>query len=75
MPITVDRWLGGGTLPTESLQHALCGNPCDPDSDPRWYDLVLTTVYATHFVTGLTIAAVLWVRSRWSGCAGCGASW
>jgi membrane-associated phospholipid phosphatase len=64
MPITVDRWLGGGTLPTDSLQHALCGNPCDPDSDPRWYDLVLTTVYATHFVTGLSIAAVLWVRSR-----------
>jgi membrane-associated phospholipid phosphatase len=64
MPIDLDRWLGGGTLPTETLQNALCGNPCDPDSDPRWYDLLLTTVYATHFVTGLTIAAVLWVRNR-----------
>ena len=25
---------------------------------------MFTTVYATHFVTGLTIAAVLWVRNR-----------
>ena len=26
--------------------------------------MLFTTVYATHFVTGLTIAAVLWVRNR-----------
>jgi hypothetical protein len=64
MPIDVDRWMFGGHLPTEVLQHAWCGNPCDPASDPRWYDMVLTTVYASHFVTGLTIAAVLWVRNR-----------
>jgi membrane-associated phospholipid phosphatase len=64
MPIDVDRWLFGGTLPTETLQLAWCGNPCDPGSDPRWYDLLFTTVYASHFVTGLTVAAVLWVRNR-----------
>ena len=64
MPIDVDRWMFGGHLPTEVLQHAWCGNPCDPASDPRWYDLFFTTVYASHFVTGLTIAAVLWVRNR-----------
>ena len=27
-------------------------------------DSFFTTVYATHFLTGLTIAAVLWVRKR-----------
>lgn len=64
MPIDADRWLGGGTTPTETLQHAWCGDPCLEESEPRWYDLLLTTVYATHFLTGLTIAAVLWLRKR-----------
>ena len=64
LPIELDRRLFGGHLPTEVLQNRLCGDPCDPTSDPRWYDLLLTTVYASHFVTGLTIAAVLWVRNR-----------
>ena len=64
MPIEVDRWLGGGSTPTEHLQHALCGTPCDPASDPRWYDLLLTSVYSTHFVVGLSLAAVLWMTSR-----------
>ena len=61
MPIHVDEWLGGGTLPTAWLQDQLCGEPCLRESDPRWYDVFFTTVYATHFLTGLTIAAVLWV--------------
>jgi membrane-associated phospholipid phosphatase len=64
MPIDADAWLFGGQVPTVVLQRAWCGNPCDPTSDPRWYDAVLTTVYASHFVTGLTVAAVLWIRSR-----------
>lgn len=64
MPIHVDTWLGGGEIPTERLQRAWCGEPCLKDSEPRWYDLFFTTVYATHFLTGLTIAAVLWVRQR-----------
>ena len=64
MPIDVDRAMFGGELPTLTLQRALCGSPCDPTSDPRWYDLLLTTVYASHFVTGLSVAAVLWVRNR-----------
>jgi hypothetical protein len=64
MPIRVDEWLGVGTLPTEWLQHRLCGDPCLRESDPRWYDVFFTTVYASHFLTGLTIAAVLWVRRR-----------
>jgi len=64
MPIHFDEWLGGGMTPTERLQDAWCGDPCLKESEPRWYDAFFTTVYATHFVTGLTIAAVLWVRNR-----------
>ena len=64
MPISFDEWIGFGQTPTERLQRALCGDPCLRTSEPRWYDVLFTTVYATHFVTGLTIAAVLWVRNR-----------
>jgi membrane-associated phospholipid phosphatase len=69
MPIRFDERLselfgGGATLPTVQLQHAWCGNPCLRASDPHWYDVFFTTVYLSHFVTGLTIAAILWVRRR-----------
>jgi hypothetical protein len=63
-PIAIDRWLGGGTLPTERLQSALCGEPCLAASDPRWYDVVFGALYFTHFATGLTVALVLWLRNR-----------
>jgi hypothetical protein len=63
-PIRVDRWLFGGTLPTEYLQAKLCGIPCKPTMSPRWYDVVLTTVYYSHFFVALTTAAVLWMRNR-----------
>lgn len=68
MPIDVDRWLAGlvgwEATPTEVLQQAWCGDPCTRDLPPRWWDAVLTTVYASHFLVGLTLAAVLWVRDR-----------
>ena len=64
MPIRVDEFLFGGTLPTTWLQEHLCGDPCVRESPPRWYDVYFTTIYASHFLTGLTIAAVLWVRNR-----------
>ena len=64
MPIRVDEWLGGGVTPTERLQEAWCGDPCTRDLSPRWYDVALTTVYASHFLVGLTMAAVLWMRDR-----------
>jgi hypothetical protein len=68
-PITADRWLFGGTLPTEYLQAKLCGDPCLRSTPRHWYDVVLTTVYYSHFVVALTVAAVLWVRDRstWVG--------
>jgi membrane-associated phospholipid phosphatase len=31
---------------------------------PRWYDVLLTTVYASHFLVALTLAGVLWLRNR-----------
>ena len=69
MPIRVDGWLAhlwgdGGTVPTVALQHAWCGNPCTNDSPVRWYDALLTTVYASHFLVALTLAGVLYVRNR-----------
>ena len=67
-PITIDRWLGGGTLPTERLQSALCGDPCLASTEARWYDVVFGAVYFSHFITGLTIAMVLWLvnRAEWA---------
>jgi membrane-associated phospholipid phosphatase len=64
MPITLDTWLGAGVTPTERLQAAWCGDPCLESNEPRLVDLYFTTVYATHFLAGLTIAAILWVRNR-----------
>ena len=55
VPITVDEWMGGGELPTILLQEAWCADPC-PASDPRWYDLLFTLTYTSHFMVGLTLA-------------------
>lgn len=63
-PAAADRALFGGVLPTAYLQDRLCSGPCDPGSPPRWYDVVLTTVYFSHFFVAITTAAVLWVRDR-----------
>lgn len=64
MPIEVDRAMFGGELPSAWLQEQMCGSPCERGSEPRWYDLVLAVVYTSHFVVGLTIAVVLWLRNR-----------
>lgn len=63
-PIEADRWLFGGVLPTEWLQEKFCGVPCRQSLAPRWYDVVLTTVYYSHFFAALAIGAVLWKRKR-----------
>jgi len=63
-PVEADRWLFGGTLPTEYLQAHLCGIPCERSMPPRWYDVVLTTVYYSHFFAALGVAAYLWKRNR-----------
>jgi hypothetical protein len=67
-PIRVDEWLaglvGGHGVPTVTLQHAWCGDPCQWDGPVRWYDVGFSAVYASHFVVGLTLAGVLWLRDR-----------
>ncbi|WP_051485994.1 phosphatase PAP2 family protein [Nocardioides sp. J54] len=63
-PIEADRWLFGGVLPTQWLQEQLCGVPCRQSLPPAWYDVVLTTVYYSHFFAALAIGAVLWKRNR-----------
>jgi hypothetical protein len=63
-PIRFDRWLFGGVLPTEYLQAHLCGVPCERSLPPRWYDVVLTTVYYSHFFATLSVAVWLWLRDR-----------
>ena len=64
MPIRVDELLFGGTAPTVTLQRAWCGDPCSRSLPPHWWDTVLTTVYASHFLVALVLAGVLWVRDR-----------
>lgn len=64
MPIRVDEWIGGGTTPTELLQDRFCGDPCLATDPPRWWDTVVTSVYASHFLASLGLAGVLWVRNR-----------
>ena len=52
-------WLTGGQVPTVWLQQHLY--------DPRvvhWWDVVVSWVYFSHFVTALAVALVLWVRDR-----------
>ena len=53
--LDADRWLTGGAVPSDALQHALyhAGNP-------RWYDDVAFFVYLSHFFVTLTVAAALW---------------
>lgn len=62
--IRFDEWMFGGTLPTAALQEAWCGDPCTWSSRGEWYDTVFATTYYSHFVVGLSVAVVLWLRSR-----------
>lgn len=57
--ITADRALFGGELPTLWLQQHLY----DPDA-VRWWDVLGSWVYFSHFVVSLFVAVVLWLRSR-----------
>jgi hypothetical protein len=67
-PVRADEWLaqlwGGDVVPTVSLQHRWCGDPCTFDGPVRWYDVAASATYASHFLAGLAIAGVLWLRDR-----------
>jgi membrane-associated phospholipid phosphatase len=53
--IDVDRWLGGGQVPTVWFQQHLY----DP-GHLRWYDIATWCTYLSHFFTIWIVAAVLW---------------
>jgi hypothetical protein len=57
--IEADRFMFGGHVPTVWLQEHLY----DPDSI-RWYDVIASWVYFSHFVAALGVAVVLWLRRR-----------
>lgn len=54
-PASVDRWLGGGVLPTVWLQQRL---------EADWWKALAALVYGSHFVVTPLLLCVLWVRNR-----------
>ncbi|NUS72656.1 MAG: phosphatase PAP2 family protein [Corynebacteriales bacterium] len=54
-----DRAMFGGTLPTTWLQDKLY----DPNH-VHWWDVFASFVYMSHFVAAMTVAVVLYLRSR-----------
>jgi membrane-associated phospholipid phosphatase len=57
--IAVDRWLGGGEVPTLWLQRHLWDA-----AHPHWYDYGAWLIYLTHFFVVWLVAAALWRASR-----------
>jgi len=51
-------WLTGGKTPTVWLQLHLF------HTHVQWYDVLVSFVYFSHFVTALIVAVVLWMTSR-----------
>lgn len=57
--IVVDKFLGGGEIPTIRFQEWFF----DP-GHVHWYDVGVTLVYVSHFFAAYVIAGVLWARNR-----------
>jgi hypothetical protein len=55
---TMFGWLTGGVVPTVWLQDHLY------HVNIQWYDVAVSFVYFSHFVTALIVAVVLWMRNR-----------
>jgi membrane-associated phospholipid phosphatase len=58
-PITVDRWLGRGQLPTTRLQAVLWD-----DGQLHWYDFLAALLYLLHFLIPLVLAFCFWLWHR-----------
>lgn len=58
-PPAIDRWMFGGTLPTAWMQQHFY-----VPGDPQWYDVIVTLVYTSHFLTTPIVAVILWIRNR-----------
>jgi len=52
-------WFTGGQVPTQWLQEHLY-HP----AQVQWWEILVSLVYFSHFLTVPTIAVILWVRSR-----------
>ena len=52
-------WLTGGQVPTTWLQEHLY-----QPGVVQWWEVVVTLIYVSHFLTVPTVAVILWVRSR-----------
>jgi membrane-associated phospholipid phosphatase len=52
-------WFTGGEVPTTWLQQHLY-----QPGVVQWWEVVVTLVYVSHFLTVPTVAVILWVRSR-----------
>jgi hypothetical protein len=68
-PVHADEWLArhlwdGETIPSVTLQHRYCGEPCLQHGPLHWWDYVASAAYTSHFLAGLTIGGVLWIRNR-----------
>jgi membrane-associated phospholipid phosphatase len=58
-PISFDRWLFRGTLPTTFLQQHLW-NP----HHIHWYDYLATSLYPMHFIVPLVLAFAFWMWKK-----------
>lgn len=52
--IDFDRWIGFGTLPSETLQQLLFHGSI------QWYDFYFYGLYMCHFITPLIIGVLIW---------------
>jgi membrane-associated phospholipid phosphatase len=57
--IHADEWMFGGQIPTLWLQQHLYQRGV-----VQWWEVFVTLVYVSHFLTVPTVGVVLWVRSR-----------
>ena len=58
LPITIDKFLFAGKVPTIELQAWL-----QPDGPPRWWEPVISVIYVSHFVVPFATAAWFWTQS------------
>jgi membrane-associated phospholipid phosphatase len=57
--IDADRAMFGGHVPTVWLQHQLY-----QPGRVQWWEVAVSLVYVSHFLTVPTVAVILWVRDR-----------
>lgn len=59
LPINVDRAMFPGDVPTVELQKRW-----RPFTGARWWEVMVSLVYVSHFVVPYVVTAVLWLRDR-----------